>query len=74
MEEKLNIYPIDIVINAKDGHVNFEIKDPKALHKNLQKDLDSLYSDIEPNSVVIFPENKIIESQRIFVEGTSLLI
>lgn len=69
-----NNFIIDIVIKAQEGAVVFEIKDPKQLNKALLNDIKQDFFLIQKDSIVIYPEQKIIDSQRIFIEDTSRLI
>lgn len=74
MEKNIRTSNIDIVIKAQEGAVVFEIKDPKQLNKALLNDIKQDFFLIQKDSIVIYPEQKIIDSQRVFIEDTSRLI
>jgi hypothetical protein len=75
MEENLNlISPLDIVINNKGGVSVFEIKEPKRFQRNLLNDLKKEYSIVEKGNIVVYPEQRIIDSQNVFIETSSVII
>ena len=74
MEKDIRTSSIDIVIKAQEGAIVFEIKDPKRLNRALLDDIKQDFSVYANDSVVIFPEQKVIDSQRVFIENTSRLL
>jgi hypothetical protein len=75
MEKDIKQSSIDIVIKAKDGgEIVFQIKDPKQLHKTLLNDIKQDFFLIQNNSIVIHPEQKIIDTQGVFIDSTSRVI
>lgn len=74
MEKNIRTSNIDIVIKAREGVVVFEIKDPEQLNKALLNEIKKDFFLIQKDSIVIYPEQKIINSQRVFIENTSRLI
>ena len=69
------IGPVDIVINAQDeGSVLFEIKEPKKIHRKLNTDLKREVSLHNKGAIIIYPDQKVIDSQRVIIRTrTSLL-
>lgn len=74
MEKNIKSNNIDIVIKAQKGAVVFEIKDHKLLNESLLNDIKQDYFLLQKDSIVIYPEQQIIESQKCFIEEASLLI
>jgi|GEM_PF-2782421 len=74
MEKNIKAINIDIVIKNQDNVLLFEIKDPKRLHRNLLDDIKKEISIAQNDTVVIYPEQKIIDSQRVFLEDTSRIL
>lgn len=75
MEENLNIpNSIDVVIKNKDGFSIFEIKEVKRFQRNLHNDLKKEYSIAEKGASVIYPEQNIINSQKVFIDTSSIVI
>ena len=74
MEKNIGSSNVDIVIKAQKGAVVFEIKDPKQLNKALLNDIKQDFFLIQNDSIVIYPEQKIVNTQGVFLENTSRLI
>jgi hypothetical protein len=74
MEKNIRTSNIDIVIKAQEGAVVFEIKDPKQLNRALLNDIKQDFFFLQKDSIVIYPEQKIVDTQGIFLEDTSRLI
>ncbi|MDD3772405.1 MAG: hypothetical protein PHC38_07100 [Weeksellaceae bacterium] len=74
MEKDIKPSNIDIVVKSKEGLRIFEIKNPKLLNRNLLNDIKKEFFLMDNNSIVIYPEQEIIESQRMFIEDTSQII
>lgn len=74
MEKNIRTSNIDIVIKAQEGAVVFEIKDTKQLNRALLNDIKQDFFLLQNDSIVIYPEQEIIDSQRVFIEDTSRLI
>lgn len=74
MEKDIKPSNIDIVVKSKEGFRIFEIKNPKLLNRNLLNDIKKDFFLLDMNSIVIYPEQEIIESQRMFIEDTSQII
>lgn len=74
MEKNIRSSNIDIVIKAQKGAVVFEIKDPKQLNNAMLNDIKQDFFLLQKDSIVIYPEQQIIESQRCFIEDTSYII
>ena len=74
MEKDIKTPIIDIVIKANEGALVFEIQDPKRLHRNLLDNLKQDFSLIQDDSIVIYPEQRIIDSQRYYIENTAILL
>ena len=74
MEKDLKISEIDIVVNAQDGISVFEIKEPKKLNRILLNEIKQELFLIRNDAVVIYPDQKIIDSQRVFIEETTRII
>jgi hypothetical protein len=74
MEKNIRTSHIDIVIKAQKDSLVFEIKDPKKLNKALMDDVKKEFFVIQNDSVVIYPEQKIVDTQGVFLENTSKII
>ncbi|MBL7852088.1 MAG: hypothetical protein JNN04_14395 [Cyclobacteriaceae bacterium] len=75
MEKDLVQPAIDIVIKAQEsGEVLFQIKDPKNLNRALLNGIKQDFFLIDKGAVVVYPEQKIIDSQRVFIEDTTRVI
>ena len=74
MEKDLKISEIDIVVKAQDGISVFEIKEPKKLNRILLNEIKQELFLIRNDAVVIYPDQKIIDSQRVFIEETTRII
>ena len=74
MEKDLKISEIDIVVKAQDGISVFEIKEPKKLNRILLNEIKQELFLIQNDAVVIYPDQKIIDSQRVFIEETTRII
>ena len=73
MEKDLKISEIDIVVKAQDGISVFEIKEPKKLNRILLNEIKQELFLIRNDAVVIYPDQKIIDSQRVFIEETRII-
>lgn len=74
MEKNIKSYDIDIVIKARKDAVVFEIKDPNQLNKALLNDIKQDYFLIQNDSIVIYPEQKIVDTNGIFLENSARYI
>jgi len=70
-----SIRPVDIVIKAQDeGSISFEIKEPQKFNRELYSDLKKEISLHNKGAIVIYPDQKVIDSQRVIIRTkTSLL-
>ena len=74
MEKNIRTSNLDIVIKRQKGAVIFEIKDPAQLNKSLLNDIKRDFFLIKKDSIVIHPEQEIVDTQGVFLEDTSRLI
>jgi len=74
LEKNIRTSNLDIVIKRQKGAVIFEIKDPAQLNKSLLNDIKRDFFLIKKDSIVIYPEQEIIDTQGVFLEDTSRLI
>lgn len=69
-----NINKVDIVIKAQEGAIVFEIKDPKQLNKALLNEIKEDLFSLQKDTFVLYPEQRIIDTQGVFLENSALLI
>lgn len=74
MEKNIINTNLDIVIKTQENGVVFEIKEPKKFHRAVMNDIKQDLSLVKRNTIVIYPEQKIIDSQRVFIETNSQLL
>lgn len=74
MEKNINSLDLDIVIKNEHGVSVFEIKAPKQMQRALMNDLKQDYSIVSRDAIVVYPEQKIIDSQRVYIETSSVYI
>jgi hypothetical protein len=74
MEKNIKASNIDIVIKTQENAVVFEIKEPKVVNCMLFNDVKKDYFQLQNNSIVIYPEQEIIESQRCYIDTTSSIL
>jgi hypothetical protein len=74
MEKDMKLSNLDIVIKNKDGVSVFEIKDPKVFQRSLLSDIRQEFSMVRKETIVIYPEQKIIDSQRVYIETSSVFL
>lgn len=74
MEKDLKHINLDIVIKNKDGVSVFELKDPKIFQHSLFNGLRQEFSTVKKDTVVIYPEQKIIDTQTVFIETNSIIL
>jgi hypothetical protein len=65
---------VDIVVKStSDGKFLFEIKEPLAVNDALNKVIERKFSRISIGSFVVYPDNKVLENQSVFIDTSSLL-
>lgn len=74
MEKIMSSSNLNIIMKVQKDEVVFEIKDPKQLNKVLLKEIKKDFFFLQKDSIVIYPEQQIIESQRCIIEDTSHII
>jgi hypothetical protein len=74
MEKDIKSSQIDIVIKNNDSISVFEIKDPRAFQRALLNEFRQEFSIVKKDTVVIYPEQKIIDSQSVFIETNSIIL
>lgn len=74
MEKVLKSTSIEIAVKSREGFRVFEINNPKPLNKMLLNEIKKDFFLMDKNSVVIYPEQKFIESQKMYIEDKSRII
>lgn len=74
MEKNIKTSNLDIVIKNEKGVSTFEIKAPKQLQRALMNDLKQDFSIVSKDAIVVYPEQKIIDSQRVYIETNSIYL
>jgi hypothetical protein len=65
---------IDVVVKNNDsGMLIFEIKEPNKVSCKINDELKKDYSIYTDGSYVVYPEQKIIDSQKVFIDTSILL-
>ncbi len=74
MEKDIKSTNLEIVVKSKEGLRVFEINNPKPLNRNLLNDIKKDFFLMDKNSIVIYPEQKFIQSHKMYIEDTSQII
>ncbi|MDY0143876.1 MAG: hypothetical protein GX154_00885 [Clostridiales bacterium] len=74
MEKDIKIKNIDIVQINQGNTVVFQLKDPKVVNRTILSEIRQEMSYPAKDSSVIYPDQRIIESNQIFIEDSSKLI
>ncbi|MBV6512660.1 MAG: hypothetical protein FMNOHCHN_02174 [Ignavibacteriaceae bacterium] len=73
--EKNNINrELDIVLKANEHGFIFELNEPEEFQKELIDTLKKKYFELGKNAVVVYPEQRIVEAHRIFIETTAQIL
>jgi len=73
MEKDLKTKNIEIVQSNQGDIVLFQLKEPKAVNETILSELEQEISSPRENSVIIYLDQRIIESNQVFIEDTHLL-
>jgi hypothetical protein len=74
MEKNIKTSNLDIVIKNEEGVSTFEIKAPKHIQRALMNELKQDFSIVSKGAIVVYPEQKIIDSQRVYIETSSIYL
>lgn len=74
MEKNIKTSNLDIVIKNEEGVSTFEIKAPKQIQRALMNELKQDFSIVSKDAIVVYPEQKIIDSQRVYIETSSIYL
>ncbi len=74
MEKNRIAANIEISLNQTEGRFYFQMKDVDIVNRAIHEVLQEEYFGMSPNSVVVYPDNAIVEADRIFLETTSKVI
>jgi hypothetical protein len=74
MEKDIKSQNVEIVQLNQGDSIIFQLKDPKAVNKAILSEIKQEMSYPAKDSVIIYPDQKIIESSQIFIEVTQILI
>jgi hypothetical protein len=67
MEKDVKSENIEIVQTNNGNSIIFQLKDPKVVNKNILSEIRQEMSYPANDSIVIYPDQKIIESNQIFI-------
>jgi len=73
MEKDIKSQSIEIVQINQGSSIIFQIKDPRVVNKNILSELRQEMSYPANDSIVIYPDQRIIESNQIFIVDTKIL-
>ena len=73
MEKDVKSSNIEIVQTNLGDSIVFQLKDPRVVNKTILSEIRQEMSYPANNSVVIYPDQRIIESNQIFIEDTLIL-
>jgi len=73
MEKVINSTNIDIVQVILGNSVIFQLKDPKSVNRNILTEIKQEISYPSADSIVIYPDQRIIESNQIFIEDSRII-
>ena len=68
------IEKIEVVQSLQGEKVVFQLKDPKTVNRTILSKLREEISLPNWDSYVIYPDQRIIESNQLFIEGNSKII
>lgn len=74
MEENSVISEIKIALTSVNGQLSFQLKDSERVGRAIHESIQAELSGDRPDSIVLYPDNLIVDSSRMFVESTSVLL
>ena len=73
MEKEVKSNHVSVVIKSNDeGSITFQLKEPSKVNKHINSIVTKEYSDYTVGSVVIQPEQNIIDSQKVYLDTSYL--
>lgn len=73
MEKEVKSNPVSVVIKSNDeGSITFQLKEPSKVSKQINSIVTKEYSHYSIGSVVIQPEQNIIDSQKVCLDTSYL--
>ena len=73
MEKDLKSPNIEIVQINQGNSIVFQLKDPRIVNRSILSEIRQEMSNPANDSVIIYPDQRIIESSQIFIESTLIL-